>query len=1395
MIKFSSILHASAIRAGIAMAAISFALAVQADTQSALSDTWRIQPAKNSSTLPDEKDWGTTKSADWRWGGIDNKGKGWEKTLRKDVNSLWYEQSFKIPQELNGKRFFLDFRRIEGDAIVFMNGEKLGELLRPGGEIEISAKAKPGEENSVRVFITRDYTDISRNFEQDRIRHICRTHEFGAIPMDQWAMGITAPVKLISRPRPAGISDVFVQTSWRNKEISIEIEIDADSVVNNLKASAEILDADGSKVLSLEGAEFSAPAGRSTVKISSRWENPKPWELDAGYLYTAKVKLIRDGSELDAAQPVKFGFREIWADGRKLIMNGHPSRWRLLTFTAFIPNVHALSFFRLIGYNASIGQANPTMWWRNWSETPVFDGELLDEMDKTGFAVTLPVPAISYIREKIYQDEQVRMDFEREMSLHLRRYRNHPSVMGWSVGMNTYNPRDAISPQGMGRRYPKERVGGSGQPKAILTACDIVKKFDPTRLAYSHADGNIGDLSTSNTYLNFAPLQEREEWPMAWNKSGDMPVHLAEFGQPETCSFWKSKRLLLTEYISMYFGEHAYKSETDAGLAKTVELSVANKTGFGCDVDWDEFPAYWDFQRLFVRNTNRAYRTWDVNGGWAYWVFDGYGNPPGFNPKQPNAGYTRYAPLKEKLVARPSWANPNFDIYSQANKPLLAYVAGSPRHTDKTHTYFSKERVEKTVAIVWDGPGECLVEMDWSLLDADKTVQSGKLSLKAASGEIKLIPFSFDAPSVDARKDFSLTLKIRQDGKDIEGDSFNITVFPRQDNIKLNSKTAIIDPTGKSSSWLKAIGVDARNIKAGDSLKDMELLIIGREALKPGDAMPYTPDDIRRGLKVLVLEQKPDVWQGLGFRTNEAMPRRVFANDTSSPVLKGLSASDLFDWRGSPDLLPEEKNQPAETLHAPKWTNTHGISSSVPQIPRVAGFTPILSCEFDMDYSPLLEWRSGRGMVVFSALDFSGRVGVDPAATLLARNLISFMDSVKPVQSRRLCYAGDDAGLALLKKLGVEPGKSTLDKPLESILIIGGGESELKWVDIEKFASDGGQVFLLPQTNERLAAMGFKTMRRSLQRVKDVKESPAFRSVGLNLLRWREPVDVDAFVSEGQPEGTVVLADGLAARRKIGKGCITLCQVSPSLIDGRHADDKDKAQAVDLSVYRLEQLVARLLTNAGTEPSDKLAARLSWLDLGPRFEILNHWNILGPYFVERDDGEAMLKEKFPGEESAVIGDTNPNPTFKRSDGKMLDWRPTIKADEKGFVNLGDFCKRESLAVAYAATLIESEVDREAVLRVGCDWRMRIWVNGEEVFKTLNGANKAAAFSVKIHLKKGENAISMKVASGSKGFGFYADLSKPVIAGVAAMSDELKAVSLYAGHHISEEFDPYEFHYW
>ena len=1374
----------------------------------ALNKPWQIQPASSSSETPAEDRWGATKSAtgDWRRRGglINSTGTSWERTPPHRVNSLWYQQSASIPADWRAKTVMLSFECIEGDAIVFLNGKRIGEVLQPGGEIEVTESANCGEENQLRIFLTRDYTDMSRGFEEDPLRFLGRTSRFGAIPVHSRPLGLTGAVSLKSYPKLSYISDVFAIPSWREKKISFQLETKAKQAMKDIVYRATILDAEGKKALSFESKPVKVDAGVSTTTIESPWRNPQTWELDRGYLYTAQIEIVQDGKVIDRHPPVTFGFREVWTEGNKLLLNGHPIRLRLSLNCGI--SADSLPFFRMLGFNATYQQNHPSAWWRNWGSSVVrLNRETLEACDRNGFAFSAPGPNIYHIREKLIDAPEVAAAYEREMAWHIRQYRNHPSILFWTVGMNAYNPRGAIAPQGMGRRAPES--SSATMPKVIEKACAIGREIDPTRLYYSHADGNHGDISSANMYLNFAPLQEREEWPMQWAESGDMPYMAVEFGPPYGANFWKGKRAFITEYTAMLLGEKAYLAETEAALAKTLEYSVANK-GHGAlkNAVKDMYPAYWDFLRLVVRNTNRAYRTWGFNGGWAYWDFGPFGNPPGFDPKNNSHRFGRYRLITEAPTDTPAWVSQGFEIYQQANQPLLAYIAGAPRHTDKTHSYYSGEKIDKNIALVWDGPGSREVTGNWVLREdkpGSKTIRKESIRAKLRAGDITFTPVTFKAAQVSRRTTYVLELFLSKDATETLIDSFPFAVFPELEPVKqVSGKVALYDPAGKSADWLTSLGLKFSNWEPGDSPEGIEFLILGRESLKPGGNMPFADAHIAAGLKVLVLEQLPIVWKGLGLRTQPIMPRRGFKGVGDHPLFAGLDPDDLVNWRGSPDLLPAGKNQPADTRHAPKWSNTHAISSVLLQCPRNAGFTPLVRTSFDLDYSPLLQWTYGKGGIWFCSLDLTGRVGrnaqgsnemTDPAASLLARNLFDHIQHYRtPAPDVPKLYVdGGVETVTLLNRLGVATDASRPTADTADLIVVG-PDGKLTAEALETLAQAGAMVLVLPQKVEAYPAHGLATANDVKYRATPVSH-PLFAGIGPNLLRWRAPLEIP--VIENAPQGTDILGDGLFALRECGKGKILFVQVLPSMLLEKYAGDNMRAQAVQTGVWRLEQLLAQLLTNLGAPVDREQARRLAFLDLGPQYQVIRHWNMLGPFFVDEEDGEKMLAETFPGEETAIAGDFNPNNTFRRKDGRMLDWRTTAQADEKGFINLGAALKRDTLAVAYGIAVVTSETEREAVLRLGADWRMMAWVNGEPVFKTLHGHNKAGAYKVKVKLKKGENLVSVKVASGSKGFGFWADLATEAGDGAIAISEDLKDVSFYGNGKLADEFDPFEYHYW
>ena len=57
-----------------------------------------------------------------------------------------------------------------------------------------------------------------------------------------------------------------------------------------------------------------------------------------------------------------------------------------------------------------------------------------------------------------------------------------------------------------------------------------------------------------------------------------------------------------------------------------------------------------------------------------------------------------------------------------------------------------------------------------------------------------------------------------------------------------------------------------------------------------------------------------------------------------------------------------------------------GVSSAAIEKPHRSGWRPLLECEFDLAYTPLMEMDYARGRVILCTLDLEDHLDQDPAA-------------------------------------------------------------------------------------------------------------------------------------------------------------------------------------------------------------------------------------------------------------------------------------------------------------------------------------------------------------------------------------------------------------------------------
>ena len=237
------------------------------------------------------------------------------------------------------------------------------------------------------------------------------------------------------------------------------------------------------------------------------------------------------------------------------------------------------------------------------------------------------------------------------------------------------------------------------------------------------------------------------------------------------------------------------------------------------------------------------------------------------------------------------------------------------------------------------------------------------------------------------RANYRITANFKFSTGESQEDSFTLQVIPRPAPPRPRSKIALFDPPGQTAKLLAGLGVACQPVDAAADLSGFDVLLIGKGALTVDGPAPDLKR-VRDGLKVVVFEQTAEVLEKrLGFRVEEYGLRQVWPRVPDSPLLAGLKAENLRDWRGSSTLLPptlaytlSPRYSGAPTV---RWCglevtrlwrcgNWGNVASVLIEKPPRGDFLPIVDGGYALQYSPLLEYREGRGLVLFCQMDVTG---------------------------------------------------------------------------------------------------------------------------------------------------------------------------------------------------------------------------------------------------------------------------------------------------------------------------------------------------------------------------------------------------------------------------------------
>jgi hypothetical protein len=548
---------------------------------------------------------------------------------------------------------------------------------------------------------------------------------------------------------------------------------------------------------------------------------------------------------------------------------------------------------------------------------------------------------------------------------------------------------------------------------------------------------------------------------------------------------------------------------------------------------------------------------------------------------------------------RADWiATPAAQALLRNNRPVLAYLGGRPGAvTSKDHLFLPGETVEKQLIVINDSREPALCKAKWSLGIPNSLTDT--LTMVASVGGRVMAPVSVRLPENLAPGRYELRATFAFTNGETQEDGIWIDVLPRPAAKPRGEKIALFDPKGETRALLEKLGAPFATVDGGADLSSFDLLIVGKAALTLDGGAPDITR-VREGLRVIVFEQTSEVLEKrFGFRVAEYGLRQVFPRVPDHPVLAGLGLQQLRDWRGSATILPGRLKYELRPRFGPtvQWCdmpaprlwrcgNRGNVASVLIEKPACGDFLSILDGGYGLQYSTLLEYHEGKGMILFCQADVTGRSEADPAAEILARNILNHAENWKPGPSRKAVYAGDAAGKAHLMAAGIsvrdyDGAKLSPDE----VLIAGPGGGRIvseSAAGVSGWIKDGGNVLAIGLDQADAGALSSGVRMKSAEYIAAFFEPPKFGS----LLAGVAPADVHNRDPRELPlvsSGAQILGNGVIA--KVEDANIVFCQLAPWTFDGNGAQNLRRTHR------HASVLMSRLLANFGVVSSTPLIER------------------------------------------------------------------------------------------------------------------------------------------------------------------------------------------------------------
>ncbi len=471
--------------------------------------------------------------------------------------TVWYRKHFKLPEEDNGKKVYIEFESVRQIADVYINGVYLG--TNRTGFIPFGYDLTPhinfnGGDNVIAVRVNNDRADDFRNNSPLAWNHEHWHPTHGGIYRNVFLhtmdpLHITLP--LYDNLKTTGTYVYADNVSATSADVGIKAEVSNEyATAKEVQFEARIIDNEGQVVNTATTSQTIAANQKFTFSVSTSMVNPNLWYTRHPYMYKV-LTILKVGEDVVDTYETPLGIRSFHFDkDNGFSINGEYTK------------LHGWGQKPTNGW-AGIGAALP-----DWLKDFTF--KLMDEAggnfirwghcagspadlhmgDKYGF-VTL-MPGISGEGHNTGETWQIRSDGFRDMVIY---YRNHPTIFIWEGGnwtedaanyqdimnaINTYDPngkrlmgnRRADARKSDSEKYVSIEIGTDGWdrefPNLPIVEGEYIRDEAPRRVwdNYSPDDNFFNNPNLSRNVYKYGSetfaIKQAEHW---WEKFGKKRYH------------------------------------------------------------------------------------------------------------------------------------------------------------------------------------------------------------------------------------------------------------------------------------------------------------------------------------------------------------------------------------------------------------------------------------------------------------------------------------------------------------------------------------------------------------------------------------------------------------------------------------------------------------------------------------------------------------------------------------------------------------------------------------------------------------------------------------------------------------------------------------------------------